>query len=503
MTGRVYLVGAGPGDPRLITLRAVECLRRADVVLYDALANPRLLRYAPAHAERRLVGKRHGRTSVAQDRIETMLVEYARRGLEVVRLKGGDPFVFGRGGEEAEACRAAGVPFEVVPGVTSATAVPTYAGIPLTHREHSSLVTFVTGRSGDAKADDALDWEALARTGGTLVFLMATLRARAIADSLMKAGLPPQTPVAAVRWGTTPRQKTLRASLSDFGSRIEAARLRPPVVMVVGAVAALADTIAWYESLPLFGKRIVVTRARHQADDLSVLLECQGADVVEFPVIEIVDPDDRSEIDAAYERIGSYDWLLLTSVNGVERFLGGLLAAGHDIRELAGVAIAAIGPATGEAVRRYGLHVAAQPTEFRAEALIDALGEVRGRRMLIARAAVARDVLPDELRRRGAFVDVVPVYRTVLPAHLPDAGELGDFDVVTFTSSSTVTNFVRIVGERIAQLLQGKVVAAIGPITAKALEDAGLSCHVMPTDYTVPALADAIVGYFANRNSVK
>jgi uroporphyrinogen III methyltransferase/synthase len=291
--------------------------------------------------------------------------------------------------------------------------------------------------------------------------------------------------------------------LAEIGVRIDEAHLRPPVVLIVGAVASLADRLAWYEALPLFGKRIVVTRARHQADELSALLEHQGAEVVEFPVIEILGPDDPSELEDVYHRLGTYDWLVLTSVNGVDRFLGGLLAGGHDIRELAGVDIAAIGPSTAAAIRRYGLCVAAQPSEFRAEALVEALGEVRERRMLVARAAVARDVLPGELRRRGAVVDVVAVYRTILPSSLPDPASLGPFDVITFTSSSTVKNFLAIVGEPAHEMLAGTVAAAIGPITAQALEDAGLHCDLMPADYTVAALADAIGGYFANRKSVK
>jgi uroporphyrinogen III methyltransferase/synthase len=501
--GKVYLVGAGPGDPRLITVRAIECLQAADVVLYDALVNERVLDHAPAAAERRLVGKRHGRVTVEQVEIERLLVEHARAGRTVVRLKGGDPFIFGRGGEEAEACMAAGVPFEVVPGVTSAIAVPAYAGIPLTHREHSSAVTFITGQPGPAREGSDHDWQALVRAGGTLVFLMAMLRCRGITAELVAAGMAADTPAAVVRWGTTPRQRTVRGVLADIAERADAAGLRPPVVLVVGEVAALADRIAWYESLPLFGKRIVVTRARHQAGELAAALTEAGAEVVEYPVIEIAEPADPDALTAAYSRVGEYDWLVLTSVNGARRFLEGLLAGGHDIRELAGVRIAAIGPATAGAVREHGLHVAAQPDRYVAEALLEALGEVRGQRLLLARAAVARELLPDRLRERGAEVDVVATYQTILPRGVPAPRTLGEVDMVTFTSASTVVNFDELCDGRSRGLLAGRAVAAIGPITAAALRERGIEPDVVPDSYTIADLAAAVVRHFANGQALK
>lgn len=509
MSGKVYLVGAGPGDPRLITLRALECLQAADVVLYDALASEQLLEHVPPGAERRLVGKRHGRVTVEQHEIERLLVEHARAGRTVVRLKGGDPFVFGRGGEEAEACVAAGVAFEVVPGVTSAVAVPAYAGIPLTHREHASSVTFITGQpgpvagAGDTGWADGCDWDGLVRGGGTLVFLMAMLRAPQITARLLDAGIAATTPAAAVRWGTTPRQQTITGTVADIAARVEAAALRPPVVLVVGGVAALAGTLAWYEKLPLFGRRIVVTRARHQAAELSSRLTDAGAEVLEYPVITIEDPDDAGALVAAYSGVGDYDWLLLTSVNGARRFLDGLVAAGHDIRELAGVRIAAIGPATARAVTDRGLLVAARPTEYVAEALVEALGDVAGRRLLLARAAVAREVLPDELRKRGARVDVVATYRTLLPTDVPAPQTLGEVDMVTFTSSSTVVNFDTLCSGNAREVLAGRAVAAIGPITAGALRERGIEPDVLPPSYTVADLASAIIGHFANGQAVK
>ncbi|MFN2426297.1 MAG: uroporphyrinogen-III C-methyltransferase [Candidatus Binatia bacterium] len=516
MSGRVYLVGAGPGDPGLLTLRGRDVLARADVVLYDALANIRLLGHAPASAEKRQVGKRHGRDSVAQEDIETLMVARALEGKTVVRLKGGDPFIFGRGGEEAEACRAAGIAFEVIPGVTSAIGVPAYAGIPLTHREHSSLVTFVTGQSGSARPGYDVDWAALARTGGTLVFLMAMTRIGEIAARLIEAGMSPQTPVAGIRWGTLPRQKRVLSTLARIEADSAGELVRPPVIFVVGEVAGLAEDLGWYERLALFGRRIVVTRARHQAAALAERLERSGAEIVEFPTIEVRELAIAADV---FDTIGSWDWLVLTSVNGVDAFFGQLLASGRDLRELAGVKLAAIGPATRAAIESRGLRVAAQPSEYRAEALLEALGDVQGQRVLLARAEVAREVLPDTLRERGAIVEVVPVYRTSFPQtpfplHESNASHggaatggddhdavtgLGDFDLITFTSSSTVTGFDRRCAGRAKEALAGKFVAAIGPITGQALEALGIAVDVMPADYTIDALVAEIEAFFANR----
>lgn len=509
MKGRVYLVGAGPGDPGLLTLKGREVLARADVVLYDALANARLLDFAPPGAARILVGKRHGRESVGQDWIEEAMVGYAREGKTVVRLKGGDPFIFGRGGEEAQACRRADIAFEVVPGVTSAIAAAAYAGIPLTHREHSSIVTFVTGQPGTAREDYDVDWEGLARCGGTLVLLMAMTRMGEIAARLIAGGLSPDTPAAAVRWGTLPRQQTVRGTLADIDARAKAALVRPPVVFVIGSVAELASQLNWFERLPLFGRRIVVTRARHQAGALASRLEAVGACVVEFPTIEICDNDIAAEV---FDRAASYDWIVFTSVNGVEAFFGQWRRDGRDLRGLAGVSLAAIGPATRAAVEERGLCVAAQPSEYRAEALLESLGDVGGKRILLARAEVAREVLPDRLRERGAFVDVVAVYRTVVP-ELPatGSGKAGnsvggagpdEFDMITFTSASTVKNFDLLCAGRGAEVLAGKAVAAIGPVTAEAVARLGVTVDVMPSDYTIPALVEAIQAYFANRHPV-
>ncbi|MFP6608895.1 MAG: uroporphyrinogen-III C-methyltransferase [Deltaproteobacteria bacterium] len=497
--GKVYLVGAGPGDPGLLTIRGQECLSAADVVLYDFLANPVLLELAPAPAERILVGKRHGVTTMVQDEIEALVVAKARAGLVVVRLKGGDPFVFGRGGEEAEACRRAGVEFEVVPGVTSATAVPAYAGIPLTHREHSSSVTFITGRPGPDRDLDSYDWNALAGMGGTLVFLMATLALDDIAGRLLSAGMPPSTPVAMVRWGTLPGQQRLGATLADISGRAEAQGMRPPVVVVVGEVAGLADELSWYEKLPLFGRRVVVTRARHQAQAMTAALSSLGADVIRYPTIETGPPSDPSLLEAALSRLSDFDWLVLSSSNAAACFFDAIKAAGRDIRELAGLRIAAIGPATEEVIGGYGLCVDARPSEFRGEALAQALGEVVGKRILVARAEVARQVLPEALEAGGAQVEVVPLYRTCIPVEPADDGPLAEADMFTFTSASTVDNFFELLGERAVGLLTRAGVAAIGPVTAGRLTARGVSPDLVPVEYTTAALVEAIARHFATR----
>jgi uroporphyrinogen III methyltransferase / synthase len=503
VSGKVYLVGAGPGDPRLITVKGAECLRRADVVLYDALASERLLRLAPAQATRLLVGKRHGRVTVEQEEIERLIVEHARAGRNVVRLKGGDPFIFGRGGEEAEACRAAGVAFEVIPGVTSAIAGPAYAGIPLTHRDYASSVTFVTGQPGGAHEVPEADWGALVRSRATIVFLMGALLVEEISARLIAAGLDPRTPAAAIRWASTPRQRTIVTTVGAVAEKMEAERLRPPVVLVFGRVAALAGRIAWYESLPLFGRRIVITRARQQAEALAERLENYGAETLEYPTIQVADPDDPAAVERAYAAIADYDWLVLTSANGAERFFHGYLAGGRDIRGLHGVRIAAIGPATRGAIERYGVRVAVEPAQYRAEALVEALGAVAGSRILLARAQHAREVLPSVLRERGAVVDVLALYRTVLPHEVPPVDAILAADMITFTSASTVDNFLSAAGASGRSLLRRIAIAAIGPITAGALERVGVAADVVADPYTIDALVDAIVDYFANREALK
>jgi uroporphyrinogen III methyltransferase/synthase len=479
----VYLVGAGPGDPGLLTVRGAEVLARAEVVVYDRLSVRSLLDLAPANAERISVGKTPGHESSAQEDINALLVERGKAGQTVVRLKGGDPFVFARGGEEAAALADAGVPFEVVPGVTSAVAVPAYAGVPVTHRGLSTSFTVVTGHE-DPWAATETDWEAVARVGGTVVVLMGVGTRRAIAERLMAGGLDPATPVTAVRWGTRPVQHTTRTTLSGLGD----ADVAPPATIVIGAVAAL--DLAWFERRPLFGRRIVVTRAREQASALVGHLHALGAETVELPAIEVTDPADGGmALRRAAGRLHEYEWVVFTSTNTVARVLPLL----RDARAFGPARIAAIGSGTADALRAANLVADLVPEQFVAEALLDAFPPGTGR-VLLPRAAVARDVLPDGLRARGWRVDVVEAYRTVRVA--PPAGTLEAAraaDAITFTSSSTVTNYLEVAGADAVP----PVVACIGPVTADTARTAGLTVTLEAETHTIGGLVDALVGWFA------
>ena len=478
----VYLVGAGPGDPGLFTRRGEELLRSADVVVYDRLASRVLLDLAPPGAELIDAGKSPAGVALTQEQINEVLVDRGRAGRNVVRLKGGDPFVFGRGGEEAEACRAAGVPFEVVPGVTSAIAAPAYAGIPVTHRGVSTSVTVVTGHEDPTKPGTDTDWDALARAGGTLVVLMGAGNVREIARLLVEGGRAETTPVAAVRWGTRPEQHTVRgtlATIADLG--VEA-----PSAIVVGDVAGL--DLGWFEQRPLFGRRIVVTRAREQASTLRTRLEELGAEVIELPSIA------TEPVDFELPPLDQYAWLVFTSANGVDAFFErGLAPAGLDARALGGAYVAAIGPGTSDALARRGIRVDLVPERFVAESLLAAFPDPRreGEQVLIARADSARDVLPQGLHAAGYSVAVLGVYRTV-PVE-PDPADLarvraGEVDLVTFTSSSTVTNFCDAVG---ADAAPARVVS-IGPVTSETARVRGLTVHVEADPHTIDGLVDAV-----------
>ena len=503
--GTVFLVGAGPGNPGLLTLRGCECLRGADVVVYDQLANRALLAYAPEDAERIDVGKKGGSHTMGQGEINDLIVRLAREGRNVVRLKGGDPFIFGRGGEEAQALVRAGVPFEVVPGVTSAIAVPAYAGIPLTHREYTPTVAFITGHEDPAKERTEIAWDKLATGVGTLVFLMGVGNLEHIAGQLMAHGRDGDTPVAIIRQGTLPVQKTLTGKLQDIAQLAREADLKPPAVIVVGAVAGLRRELNWFEARPLFGRRIVVTRAREQASGFLERLGRLGADCIQFPTIQVVPPQSWEALDQAIQRLERYQWLLFTSVNGVRFFLRRLQAQGRDVRDLKGLKIGAIGPKTAQAWEDMGLRPDLVPDEYRAEAVVACFRErgTAGVRILLPRASEAREILPDELRRMGAEVDVVPAYRTVKPDH--DTARVrrlfadGSIDMLTFTSSSTVSNFIEMFASE-QEPLRGWVdrvaVACIGPITAETARRAGLPVHVVPEAYTVEALTAAIVRYY-------
>jgi uroporphyrinogen III methyltransferase/synthase len=506
----VYLVGAGPGDPKLLTLRGKECLEQADVVLYDYLANPALLSYAPERAERLYVGRRGKGKYPPQDQINRLLIERAQAGKVVVRLKGGDPFVFGRGGEEAEVLASAGIEFEVVPGVTAALAAPAYAGIPATHRTMASTVTIVTGHEDPEKPAAVLEWPKLASSHGTLVFLMGMKNLSGIVANLMAEGRAATTPVAIIRWGTRTSQQTVVGTLADIEEKARAAKLEPPTVIVVGEVVKLREQLNWFEQRPLFGKRVLMTRAKEQATELAVLLAGYGAEPIEAPTIQIAAPVDWAPVDRAIDAVGTYDWVIFTSVNGVARFMMRLRARGLDARALGGRRLCCIGPRTAQELEKFGLTADAIPADYQAEGVLAMLGrqDLRNARILIPRAEVARELLPEELQSRGAHVDVVSVYRTILPngggeewrRQLAD----GQVHVVTFTSSSTVRNFVEMFGgiDRLKPLMQRVVIACIGPITARTAEEQGLTVSIVPGENTIPALVEAISHYYGSREQV-
>lgn len=500
--GRVYLVGAGPGDPGLLTLKGKALLERAEVVIYDYLANEEFLTFAPPEAERIYVGKKGGDHTMRQGDINRLLVEKGGDHV-VVRLKGGDPFVFGRGGEEAQELVAAGIPFEVVPGVTAAIAVPAYAGIPLSHRDYAASMAFITGHEREDKTASKIAWDRLATGVGTLVFFMGVRNLPEICGMLMEHGRSGETPVAVIRWGTTPEQQTVIGTLRDIAARVAAANLKPPAITVVGEVVRLRGELNWFEARPLFGRRIVVTRAREQASEFKAILSELGAHCLEFPTIAIEPPPSWEPLDTAIAHLATYDWVIFTSVNGVRCFMARLRAAGLDGRGLHGLQLAAIGPKTAEALEQVGLRPDLVPGEYRAEAILDGLagGNLRGKRFLLPRAMVARDVLPDTLRQWGAEIDVLPAYQTVLPrertTEMLERLRANEIDCLTFTSSSTVGNFFSLfAAETIRPLLESVRIACIGPVTAQTAEGHGLKVDIMPSDYTIAGLVQAISEHF-------
>jgi uroporphyrinogen III methyltransferase / synthase len=502
----IYLVGSGPGDPGLFTLKGVRCMQEADTVVYDRLAPGALLGYARPEAEKIYVGKKPGNPTMSQEEINELLIEKGRAGMTVVRLKGGDPYIFGRGGEEALALQEAELPFEVVPGVTSGVAAPAYAGIPVTHRNIATSVAFVAGHEDPTKGSQDVDWAKLANAADTLVLYMGVGRLEEISTALIAAGRDPDTPVACVRWGTVPEQRTITGPLEDIADRVAEAGLKPPAIIVVGDVVALRERgLDFYERRPLFARRVVVTRARAQAGELSADLEKLGAEVHEFPTIEIGPPEDFGPLDAAIRDLDSFGLIVFTSVNGVEAFLKRLQHHGLDLRAFPRDAkVAAIGPATAERIERTGLRVDLVPEEYRAEALIEALGAhpLAGERVLIPRAKVAREILPEKLREAGAEVIVPPAYESVPSSEGKEELSLrlqsGEIDCVTFTASSTVENFVGAFGaEEAARLLSDTRVACIGPITADAARKHGLRVDAVAREYTISGLVEAVSGLLA------
>jgi uroporphyrinogen III methyltransferase / synthase len=506
--GTVFLVGAGPGDPGLLTLRGGELLVTCDAIVYDALANPALLALAEATdreqpVELYDVGKRGGSSeSARQEAINDLLIRLAREGKRVVRLKGGDPFVFGRGSEEAEALAREGLRFEVVPGVTAGIAAPAYAGIPVTHRGVATSVTFVTGHEDPAKETTGVDWAALARAGGTIVLYMGVKTLPRISDALVSGGMPSSTPAAAVQWGSYPRQRTVTATVATLSEAIEREGITAPVITVIGPVVSLRETISWFDRRPLFGKTIVVTRARSQSATLSGRLAALGAEVVEMPATRI-EAIESTAIAESIQRLSDYRWVIFTSRNAVSLFWRALRDAGRDARALSDIKVAAVGPATAEALLEIGIATDLSPERFVAEALLDALrdrGDVRGARILYATAEGAREVLPEGLAEIGASVDRVHLYRSV--ANSEGADELrrrvaAGVDLVTFTSASSVSAFADAVGGE-ATRVRG---ASIGPITTSAARAAGIDVVVEAGESTIPGLVSAIVDQVAREES--
>jgi uroporphyrinogen III methyltransferase/synthase len=499
-SGILYLVGAGPGDPGLLTIRGLQCLESADAVIYDYLASPRLLSYAPAEAEMIYVGKKAGAHTMPQEDINRLLVEKVKAGKTVVRLKGGDPFVFGRGGEECEALLEAGLLFEVVPGITAGIAAAAYAGIPVTHRSMASSMALITGHEDPTKESSSINWEHLAVGIDTLIFYMGVSNLSTIAQQLMRHGRPAATPVGVIQWGTTPQQRTVVGTLETIADIVAQNKITAPAITIVGKVVSLRENLRWLEKRPLFGKKIVVTRSRSQASALSNQLLALGAEVTELPTIAIVPNHQDPSLQTAAARCGSYDWIVFTSPNGVEAFFELLLNQAGDVRALGGAKLACIGSGTAQALRGYKVKPAVIAREAIAEGLVRELADKdswKGRTVLLPRAAKARDVLPKALQSWGAQVTVVTAYHTVKPDTV-DEGMLediasGNYHLITFTSSSTVENFFDLIpAELMTKISSGLRAASIGPVTSSTLRSRGVVPVVEAQDHTIPGLIDAI-----------
>ncbi len=514
MKGKVYLVGAGPGDIGLLTIKGLLCLKKAEVVIYDFHLNAQVLNYINHDAEFIYAGKRGGHHTLTQEEINTILVQKAKEGKIICRLKGGDPFVFGRGGEEAEVLSKEGIPFEVVPGVSSAIAAPAYAGIPLTHRAYSSSFAVLPGYEDISKKESSIDWPKIATGVGTLIFLMAVKNIDVISSKLIENGRSPETPVAVIRWGTRPEQTTIISTLRDVPSVIKSNEIKPPAVMVVGEVVKLRDCLRWYEKKPMFGCRVLVTREHLEGFSL---LEELGAEIIEFPTIKIVPPLNYDSLDKSIDQIETYHWLIFTSRNGVKYFFRRFFEKDRDIRDLKGIRICAIGTKTADEIKKYGLKIELIPEEFQAEGLIEAFvsfhsslinikGDtvegissalLKGIRFLLPRAELAREIFPDKIRELGGEIDIPIAYRTVKPEshgkRLRRFLKEGRISIATFTSASTFNNFLEIMGTDAEELLKGVKIAVIGPITKKAIEKVGLKVHIMPEKATVEAMVQEII----------
>lgn len=504
---KVVLIGAGPGDPDLITVKGIKYLQKANVVIRDYLASEKLLNYCKPETEIIYVGKKAGHHSLKQEEINQLLIEKAKSARLVVRLKGGDPFVFGRGGEEVLALHKAEIDFEVIPGVTAGTAALCYAGIPSTHRGEATSVSFITGHEDPTKEESELDWKAIATIHGTLVFYMGVRNLPNIVDNLLINGKSPETPVALIRWGTLPEQQTLIGSLQNIVKKTEEASFQPPALIVVGDVVKYQEKMNWFEQRPLFRKAIVVTRARAQASDLEQQLQNLGANVLQFPTIRIEEPKSWQPLDQAVRKLNNYDWIVFTSVNGVDKFFKRLLKQGFDARKFQETKVASIGPATTERLKTFGIIADLVPPKYIAESLLEGIktqDKIKNKKFLLPRAEEARSVLQEELLKAGAEVDEIVAYRTVLETEqkekIVEKIKIGRIDLITFTSSSTVKNFVSLIGKENLNKLKKTEIACIGPITKQTAESYGLECKIMPEDYTIPSLVGEIENYYTNTN---
>ncbi|MFA5354178.1 MAG: uroporphyrinogen-III C-methyltransferase [Thermodesulfovibrionales bacterium] len=507
--GKVYLIGAGPGDIGLLTVKGMKCLRKAEAVVYDFHINAQVLNYISHDSEFIYAGKRGGHHAMTQDEINQALVDKAKEGKIVCRLKGGDPFVFGRGGEEAEVLRAEGIEFEIIPGVSSSIAAPAYAGIPLTHRKYSSSFAVITGNEDVAKSESTINWAQLSQTLDTLVFLMGVKNINTITSKLLEHGKSADTPAAVVRWGTRPDQKTVVSTLKEIAALVKEEDIRPPAIMIVGNVVQLRDTLRWYEDKPLFGQRVLITRSYTKEYEP---IEDLGGEIFEFPTIAIAPPEDYTGLDNAIERIEGYNWIIFTSGNGVSYFMKRLMDRGRDVRDLKGIKICAIGTKTAEAVNRYGIRVDLIPEEFNAEGLIESfsrlspVGSLKGIKILLPRAEKAREILPEKVRELGGEIDTPVTYRAVKPMthgkRLKRFLKGGRLTVATFTSAATFHNFLDIVGDEAIDLLKGMTIAAIGPVTKKAIEKAGLTVTIVPAEATIKAMVDEIVAWAGAKTAV-
>ncbi len=502
MIQKVSLIGAGPGDPGLLTVKALKRIEDADLIIYDTLANPDHLRHAKPSATKICVGKGFRYHRLSQNKINHLIIREAKKGKKIVRLKGGDPYLFGRGGEEALFLKSHRIPFEVIPGVTSATACAATAGIPLTHRDHNASVTFLTGHRAGDKDLNSIDWRDIVRIGGTLVIYMGFYNLGKIAEQLIQNGMRPETKIAVIEWGTLPRQKSCDGNLKNIQRRVLQKGMKAPAIIIIGDVVALREKLNWYEALPLFGKTVVITRMREKSGSLADKLTELGAQTLEFPVIEIQKISHFGEMDAAIERLFDYDWIIFTSTYGVEAFFGRLKNHFHkDARALASVRIASVGPETTRAIEDKGIHPDLEPERFETEALVEAFEKrkpgLEGKRVLLFRTQIAPPALVNGLRKLGADVKQITAYRTVVPKSVPaDVREnllKGLVDIVTFTSSSTVTHFVKLVGlKNVLKMARRTKFVSIGPVTSATLKTFGLKPHYEARHFTIDGLIETM-----------